>query len=202
MIEKKERIEVATFKKAKKGNYFSGDGYFYIELEDSFICVLADGLGSGKIAMASSAAVIDVVKKNAEDPLDTLLDKCNEAFSGNELRGCVIALLRVDYENESYSYVSFGNIGIITVTPDGKKKRNIPVHGYLSGIPLRNTEIHRGSLKPGTVFFMFSDGVNERQLTKEFYSHQSMSLTIEWYSLQQKLSMEDDTTLVAMKYTG
>lgn len=192
-------MEVATFDQAKKGNYYSGDSYFYIELEDFFICVLADGLGSGEVAKTSSEAVIEVVRQNLHEPLDTLLDKCNEVFFSNEKRGCVIGLLKVDYSKDRYSYISFGNIGIIVVPVEGKKRRNIPVSGYLSGVPL-NAKVHHGELKPGTVFFMFSDGVNERQLTNEFYSHRSMSLTIEWYSLQETLSMDDDTTLIAMKF--
>ncbi len=194
-------MEVATYNEAKKGNYYSGDSYFYVELEDFFICVLADGLGSGELAKASSETVINVVKENLTDSLDVLLNKCNEVFFGNELRGCVIGLLKVDYKRQTYSYVSFGNIGIIIVSHEGKKKRNIPVSGYLSGIPIK-TNVHSGELHPNTVFFMFSDGVNERQLTKEFYNHKSMPLTIEWYALQQKLSLEDDTSLIAMKYTG
>ncbi|MGP4074037.1 SpoIIE family protein phosphatase [Piscibacillus sp. B03] len=201
MIENFDRMEVATFNEAKKGNYYSGDSFYYIEFDDFFIAVLADGLGSGELAKASSEKVITVVRENASDSLDDLLRKCNEVFFNNELRGCVIGLLKVDYNKETYSYVSFGNIGIIIVDDQGQKKRNIPVSGYLSGIPIR-TKVHSGKLKPNTVFFMFSDGVNERQLTNEFYKHQSMSLTIEWYSIQQKLSLDDDTTLIAMKYNG
>ncbi|WP_054754801.1 SpoIIE family protein phosphatase [Piscibacillus salipiscarius] len=184
----------------QKGNYYSGDSYYYVEFDDFFIAVLADGLGSGELARKSSSAVINIVKENPHDSLDDLLTKCNEVFFNNELRGCVIGLLKVDYKQQTYSYVSFGNIGIIIVT-EGKKKRNIPVSGYLSGIPI-NSKVHSGELTHNAVFFMFSDGVNERQLTNEFYKHKSMSRTIEWYTLQQKLSMEDDTTLIAMRYKG
>ncbi len=192
-------MEVAVYQTAKHGNDCSGDSYFYIETDDGFICALADGLGSGELAKASSETVIQVVQKKIDEPLDSLIDLCNEALSGKNMRGCVLSILRIDYQHCRYSYASIGNIGVVVVNEDGSKKRNIPNPGYLSGIK-RDVNIHRGALEDGAVFFMFSDGVNERQLTKEFYSQKSMQSTINWFTLQQQKNSHDDTTLIAMKY--
>ncbi|GAA0452636.1 SpoIIE family protein phosphatase [Alkalibacillus silvisoli] len=199
MIEKKDRMEVATFQKPKKGNYHSGDSYFYMEMNDGFICALADGLGSGEIAKDSSDTVINVIRNHLDEPLDVLVEQANKSLFGHQLRGCVLGILRVDYKRQLYSYVSIGNISVIVVDCYGNKRRNIPVPGYLSGVK-KPVKVQDGKLEAGSVFFMFSDGVNERQLTKEFYSHDTMDLTIQWFRLQQKDYMDDDTTLIAMKY--
>ncbi|MDQ0352983.1 negative regulator of sigma-B (phosphoserine phosphatase) [Alkalibacillus filiformis] len=199
MIDKKDRMEIATFQKPKKGNYHSGDSYFYVETDDGFLCALADGLGSGEVAKNSADTVIDVIKNSYTKPLDELVHLANEALFGHHLRGCVLGILRVDYREQFYSYVSVGNISVIAVDHHGKKRRNIPVPGYLSGVK-KPVKVHYGELQNGSVFFMFSDGVNERKLTKEFYSHQTMDLTIQWFTLQQEQYMDDDTTLIAMKY--
>ncbi|GEL78780.1 SpoIIE family protein phosphatase [Tenuibacillus multivorans] len=201
MIDNHDHMEVSTFQKPKDGNDYSGDSYFYFESEDFFICALADGLGSGEVAKASSEVVIDVIKDHVYSPIDDLLSKCNQEFLGNDRRGSVLGILKIDYHKQSYSYVSLGNVGIIVMPTEGRKQRNIPVSGYLSGIPFQ-TKVQRGAITPGTVFFMFSDGVDERQLTKEFYNNQSMPLTIEWFALRQEVTLKDDTTLIAMKYTG
>ncbi len=193
-------MEIATYQKAKKGNYYSGDSFFYEELEDGFICALADGLGSGEIAMNSSEAAIEVIKNNKSAPLDDLVDLCNKAMAGTNIRGCVLGILRVDYVEQSYAYSSLGNISVIMVAKDGKKERNIPVPGYLSGVP-HKVKVHNGPLEEGSIFFMFSDGVDEHQLTKEFYNHRTMDLTVDWYKRQEN-KMNDDTTLIAMKYKG
>ncbi|MET3683963.1 negative regulator of sigma-B (phosphoserine phosphatase) [Alkalibacillus flavidus] len=201
MIEKQARMEVATFQKPKKGNYHSGDSYFYIETERGFICALADGLGSGEVAKESADVVIEVIKHHYNEPLESIVYKANQALFGQELRGCVLGLLYVDYENETFSYTLMGNISVIMVDPRGKKQRNIPVPGYLSGIKT-NVTVHTKSLEPGALFFMFSDGVKERQLTKEFYNQNTMDLTVEWFTMRQDEYMDDDTTLIAMKYKG
>nr|WP_289039085.1 SpoIIE family protein phosphatase [uncultured Allobacillus sp.] len=201
MIQQAGRVEIATYEKPKKGNYHSGDSYFYIETKDHFLVALSDGLGSGEVAKKSSQTVIDVIRENIHQPLDDLLGQCNAALFGNELRGCVLGILRLDFNKKEYSYVSVGNISIVMISAEGKKQRNIPIHGYLSGIP-RKTKVHYGELQKNTLFFMFSDGVSERQLTKEFYSFQSMQLTVDWFTEQQKEYMEDDTTLIAMKFLG
>ncbi|MDQ0159214.1 PP2C family serine/threonine-protein phosphatase [Alkalibacillus salilacus] len=201
MIEKRDRMEVATFQKPKKGNYHSGDSFFYYETEDGFFCALSDGLGSGEIAKKSADAVIEVIKHHYDEPLEQIIEKANTVLFGQELRGCVLGLLKIDYDENTFSYALVGNISVIMVNSDGKKQRNIPVPGYLSGVNAP-VNVHTKSLEPGAIFFMFSDGVNEQQLTKEFYSQNSMDLTVEWFNLQQDEYMEDDTTLIAMKYLG
>ena len=201
MIQQAERVEVATYEKPKKGNYHSGDSYFYIETEEHFLVALSDGLGSGEVAKESSQTVIDVIRRNVHRPLDDMLEQCNAALFGNELRGCVLGILRLDFKTRQFSYVSVGNISIVMISADGNKRRNIPIHGYLSGVP-RKTKVHYGDLEKDALFFMFSDGVSERQLTNEFYIFRSMETTVAWFTEQQKEYMDDDTTLIAMKFLG
>ncbi|WP_411954731.1 PP2C family serine/threonine-protein phosphatase [Alkalibacillus sp. S2W] len=201
MIEKRDRMEVATFQKPKKGNYHSGDSFFYHETEDGFFCALSDGLGSGEVAKESADAVIEVIKDHHDEPLEQIIEKANHVLFGQELRGCVLGLLKINYHENTFSYALVGNISVFMVNAEGKKQRNIPVPGYLSGVDAP-VHVHTKPLEPGALFFMFSDGVNEQQLTKEFYNQNSMDLTVEWFNLQQDDYMEDDTTLIAMKYLG
>ncbi len=201
MIQQTGRVEIATYEKPKKGNYHSGDSYFYIETDDYFLVALSDGLGSGEVAKQSSQAVIDTIRRNRHLPLDELMEISNQALFGNDLRGCVLGILRMDFQAEKFSYVSVGNIGIIMISSAGIKSRNIPIHGYLSGVPTK-AKVHHGELQKDALFFMFSDGVDERQLTKKFYSFPSMATTVDWFTQQQKDHMEDDTTLISMNYLG
>ncbi|MGM8216626.1 SpoIIE family protein phosphatase [Bacillaceae bacterium W0354] len=197
MIERKEKVEVATFQKAKHNNNCSGDSFYYIEQEHFFLCALADGLGSGVDAKKSSDAVIEVVKRNIHDSLDVILEKCNEALIGNSKRGAVVGLLRIDYKHHSYSYASIGNVGIIASSND-RYKRNLPVTGYLPSIR-RNFYVHEDTLLPQTTFLMFSDGINERGLKKKFNEWQSIKDTINYL---QQMTSNDDATMIAMKYIG
>lgn len=191
------KVAVSTYQVPKKGNYYCGDSYFYKETEDEFICALADGLGSGEHAKDSSKAVMEVIENNMNDTIDTLVKKCNDALSHK--RGAVLGLLRIHFKEQWYSFTSIGNIGIIIIPPNGKRKRNIPSAGYLSGFP-RSYKVSQENLMPGMLFFMFSDGVNDRTLSASTFVSKNLDHIMEDFKHQQQKPIDDDTTFIAMKY--
>lgn len=197
MIGDDSKVAVSAYQVPKKGNYYCGDSYFYKETENGFICALADGLGSGEFAKESSQAVVDVIENNMDDSIERLVEKCNNALSHK--RGAVLGLLRLDFEQEWYSFTSIGNIGIIVIPPNGKRKRNIPSAGYLSGYP-RSYKVSQEKLSSGMLFFMFSDGVNERTLSSNTFVSTNVDYIMENFKHQQHKPYDDDTTFIAMKY--
>nr|WP_242517955.1 PP2C family serine/threonine-protein phosphatase [Halobacillus sp. GSS1] len=188
---------MSIFQKAKKGNYYCGDSYFYKETDDAFLCALADGLGSGEMARESSKAVMEVIEEHPDLTLEALIKKCNEVLVGK--RGVVLGILRIDFDNRTYSYSSIGNIGVITVDPDGKRNRNIPLAGYLSGYP-RKLRISRGTVQKGMIFLMFSDGVNDRRLSSNLTHSKDVEQITQQYKELYGQSRDDDITLIAMAY--
>ncbi|WP_370458040.1 SpoIIE family protein phosphatase [Thalassobacillus sp. CUG 92003] len=196
MSESAPQINVSVYQKPKKGNYFCGDSYFYKETDTTFTCALADGLGSGQLAMESSQAVMDTIEQNPKLDLEPLIKKCNDALSGK--RGVVLGLLQVDLVNRTYSYSSIGNIGIIMVSDQGKKKRIIPLAGYLAGRP-RKFRVIRGEIESGMMFLLFSDGVDDRQLSSERVSMRDVDLVTRRYDEMNEINHNDDTTLIAMQ---
>ncbi|KGX90581.1 indirect negative regulator of sigma-B activity [Pontibacillus halophilus JSM 076056 = DSM 19796] len=192
------KMDISVFQKPKKGNYYCGDSFIYKESDDSFICALADGLGSGEYARESSQAIMDLIEEEEDLSIDALVRRSNEVLM--KKRGAVLGVLRIDFANESYSYTSIGNIGIIMVTPDGEKKRNIPSAGYLSGYP-RPYKVLHNVLIPGTKFFMFSDGVSERGLTKSLVSN-NLDHIVDTVKVKQEQDLHDDSTFIAIRYNG
>ncbi|MEC3882463.1 PP2C family serine/threonine-protein phosphatase [Halobacillus sp. HZG1] len=190
-------MDLSIFQKAKKGNYYCGDSYFYKETDDAFLCALADGLGSGEMARESSKAVMEVIEEHPDLTLEALIKKCNEVLVGK--RGVVLGILRIDFDNRTYSYSSIGNIGVITVDPDGKRNRNIPLAGYLSGYP-RKLRISRGTVQKGMIFLMFSDGVNDRRLSSNLTHSKNVEQITQQYKELYGQSRDDDITLIAMAY--
>ncbi|WP_226585463.1 SpoIIE family protein phosphatase [Halobacillus litoralis] len=191
------RVNLSVFQKAKKGNYYCGDSYFYRETEDAFLCALADGLGSGEMARESSQAVMDVIEENPVLSIEALVKKCNEVLVGK--RGVVLGILRIDFKNRTYSYSSIGNIGVITVDPDGKRNRNIPLAGYLAGYP-RSLRVSHGDIKEGMIFLMFSDGVSDRRLSSKLTQAKTVGQITEVYKGLYGQNRDDDTTLIAIEY--
>ncbi|RLL42148.1 indirect negative regulator of sigma-B activity [Oceanobacillus piezotolerans] len=193
-----DKVEVSVFHKAKHGNQCSGDSYFYSETEEEFVCALADGLGSGEVARESSNIVIDIIKNNEDATVEQLVKKANDQLLGK--RGVVIGIFKIDFKNLTYSFASIGNIGLMIVK-DGKKKRNIPNAGYLGGFK-RPFPVKTDKLGPKTNFYMFSDGVSDRELSNIQIAEEEIKKVIDTFAYTIEKDRKDDTTLIAMRYEG
>lgn len=200
MSTKERKVEVAVFQKAKKGNYYCGDSYFYIETEDEFVCALADGLGSGEFAKESSQVVIEIIKDNIHASIEQIIKSCNEKLTGK--RWVVLGILKLNFNLKRYSFTSLGNIGVITIMQDGRKKRNIPNSGYLAGYH-RKFKVENGNIDDKSMnFIMFSDGVTDNELGQRYFLNKNVNEIIANYEDNNGKLKDDDTTLIAMRYTG
>lgn len=193
------QVLVSVYQKSKNGNALCGDSYFYAETEGGFICALADGLGSGERAMESSQTVIDIIKANKGASIEVLVKKCNDALMG--MRGVVLGILKIDFPAQTYSFSSIGNIGMMTITKDKKKKRNIPSAGYLAGYK-RNLKVVSDKLQKGMKFILFSDGVEDRELSHCFFTEDDVDYITRSFADMTEQKRKDDTTLIAMHYRG
>ena len=197
-MNKNKSIQTSIFQKPKIGNYYCGDSYFYKETEDAFICALADGLGSGEHAKESSQAVMDIIEQNDDASVEQIIKLCNKGLVGK--RGVVLGVLKIDFQEKTYTFSSIGNIGLMTVTSDSNKKRNIPNSGYLGSYP-KELKVLRDKLTEDMIFFMFSDGVNSKDLSYNFFLGKNVFEITDLFSRYVEPNRHDDTTLIAMKYT-
>lgn len=198
MNDQERKVKVSTYQKAKKNNVHCGDSYFYTETKDAFLCVLVDGLGSGVEAQESADIVINIIKYNFNVSVENLVNKCNEQLLGK--RGVVLGILKLDFSKETYTFSSIGNIGIMSVN-GCKKRRNIPSFGYLSG-KRRSFKIEKEILQPEMKFFMFTDGVLDKELSEKYFFNSEVQEIIETYAKLSEEERDDDTTLIAISYHG
>ncbi|GGB55466.1 SpoIIE family protein phosphatase [Virgibacillus dakarensis] len=199
MSTKENRVEVAVYQRAKKGNFHCGDSYYYIETENEFVCAIADGLGSGEFAKESSQIVIDIIKNNIHATVEHIVKQCNEQLFRK--RGVVLGILKLTFLSGQYSFSSIGNIGVLTITRDGKRKRNIPNSGYLAGYH-RTFKVITDKLEPHMIFLMFSDGVTDADLSQKFILNRDVNDITNTYAHLHSESQNDDTTLIAIRYEG
>ncbi|MBM7571071.1 SpoIIE family protein phosphatase [Aquibacillus albus] len=193
-----KRIQVSVYQKAKQGNYCCGDSYYFQENDSEFVCALADGLGSGPYAKESSQAVMDIIEQNTHVSVNRLIQLCNKALVGK--RGVVLGVLKIDFLNKKYTFTSIGNIGVMTISSNLEKKRNIPNSGYLGGCQ-RPIKVQRDDLKEGMVFIMFSDGVRTSELSEKYFFGKDVHQITETFASTGGTKQSDDTTLIAMKYS-
>ncbi|MDX8046301.1 protein phosphatase 2C domain-containing protein [Gracilibacillus sp. S3-1-1] len=196
-MQRREHMKVSVFQKAKKGNYYCGDSYFYHESDGKYICALADGLGSGELARESSQIVMDVIREYRNESVKTIMKKSSEKLMGK--RGVVLGILRINFMTKQYTYSSIGNIGLMTINAQSTKKRNIPLAGYLSSYEKPFKEM-TGELEPDMIFIMFSDGVQAREVSNPYFHHREVEHITDTFAYLNQQPLEDDTTLIAMKY--
>lgn len=192
-----DAVNIATVQLTKAGNRCSGDALLLQETEEGYICALADGLGSGELAQQSAQAVIEVIQDNLTIQADELLAKCNVALE--KRRGVVLGILRLDYKNKEYHFLSMGNIGLIVHDPERKRRRYIPQPGYLAGYKRPHKE-EVARLEPGMNFLMFSDGVLEKELSQVFMREKNVDTVVRLYTDLYGKERADDTTLIALHY--
>ncbi|UII56224.1 SpoIIE family protein phosphatase [Cytobacillus spongiae] len=152
-----EKVEVLAHQTTKEGKHFCGDSFFFTTTKDYFICVLADGLGSGEYANISSSAVISVVKEHHDKDVNTLMNYCNEVLAYK--RGAAVLIFKVSFSQREFVYSCVGNIRFFLYSPSGKLTYPLPVKGYLSGRP-QSLHTQRFSYEENSKFIIFSDGLD------------------------------------------
>jgi phosphoserine phosphatase RsbX len=190
---KEDKIEVLASQSSKNGMPYCGDGYFFINTREYFLCVLADGLGSGKYAYDSSFAVTEEAKKFHDKGVETLMSICNNSLLNK--RGAAVSVLKLYYDTKEFVYSSVGNIRFFLYNPQSDKLvYPLPVTGYLSG---RQQKYHtqRFKYEPNAKFILHSDGLQlhgAKTLLKTYNSLEQNAHLI----LQKNTIHSDDTTFI------
>lgn len=152
-----DKVELFVYQEAKSGNLESGDTYYITKTDDFMLCAIADGLGNGPVAKESADIIPEILEQYKEETLDELLLRCNELMV--QKRGAAVALVKIDYINETISYSCIGNVKFYMYKrATDKMIYPLPVMGYLSGRKQRtNTQTY--ACEKNDLFMLHSDGV-------------------------------------------
>jgi len=190
------KIELAVYQQQKIGEIFCGDSYYYDSFDEQFICVIVDGLGSGREAAKASQMAIQTIKEHKELQTKQIVKIISQKMAGQ--RGVVLGILRLDFANQRYSFESIGNIGLL-ITCDQQKKRTLPNAGYLAGY-YPNLHVSKGVLDKSMNFILFSDGVRDEELANHVFYHHDVHSIIATFNQIHGQDRIDDTTLIAIHY--
>ena len=130
---KDNNVHVLAYQTSKKGKTLCGDSFFYTSTDDYFVCVLADGLGSGEYANEASVAVTEIIKENHAKSVEELMELSNDVLV--KKRGAAVCVFKINYASP------------------------LPVTGYLSGRP-QHYHTQRFTFENHAKFLVFSDGFN------------------------------------------
>lgn len=188
----KNEVEVFAHQRTKDGNEQCGDGYYYTCTDQYFICVLADGLGSGKNAHESSHAVISIVEQYHNEDVDTIMKRCNEVLA--QKRGAAVAIFKAYFLRKEFVYSCVGNIRFFLYSSSGKLTYPLPVTGYLSGRP-QTFRTQRYPYEHNSKFLIFSDGFHFQGLKLMLSAVKPLQIIAEEIK-RKPLATSDDATFI------
>ncbi|MBL8740096.1 MAG: SpoIIE family protein phosphatase [Myxococcales bacterium] len=154
-------LELGIWARPKVGERVNGDDGAFLRKHGAVLMLVADGLGHGSEARASSASVAAIVRKETERPLDALLLSADTALRGQ--RGAAVTLTRVDESAAVVECAAVGNVSCALETRGGSSKFGaeswtVGVHSALR----RKVRLQRKSLPPKSAVLLYSDGVSSR----------------------------------------
>lgn len=190
------KIDIYAYQSAKKGEDCNGDVYFVKETDEYFLCAVADGLGSGRDANASSEAAISVIKDHHDEDVKSLMERANDAL--HLKRGAVLAIFKIYYKEQELEYSCVGNIRFMLRTEAGKVTYPMPTMGFLSGRPQQVT-VQRFPFEKGTSFLIHSDGLEIYSIKKYLWDVRSIRDT--YQSIKEMIqNPKDDITFLIGKF--
>ncbi|GIN22153.1 PP2C family serine/threonine-protein phosphatase [Siminovitchia fordii] len=187
-----ECLEAYAFQRAKEGKAFCGDSFYMTANNGYFLCVLADGLGSGEYAHESSQAVTSIVQSNPEEDVQTLMNFSNKVLLSK--RGAATAIFKVDFREKTFEYSCVGNIRFYLYTPSGKMVYPMPVSGYLSGRP-QKFRTQKFPYEPQSTFLIHSDGFVRTDTKPLTDNYQTVSSIANQLRVKQ-INKNDDVTFI------
>ncbi|MED4400580.1 PP2C family serine/threonine-protein phosphatase [Metabacillus fastidiosus] len=191
--EENRHVQALAYQIQKEGNWCNGDSFFIKATKDYFICVVADGLGSGEHANHSSSAICDVVEEYHDREVDELIDCCNNVLK--DKRGATVAILKVDFSLRKFTYSAVGNIRFVLYSPSGLYIYPLPILGYLSGKPQKyRTETF--SYEENSTFIIHTDGLNLPEVKGLLRGYQNLEDMKNYLEMYTKIRSDDLTYVV------
>lgn len=190
--ESNEHMQALVYQLPKEGKAVCGDSFYFHATDETMVCALADGLGSGAMAQESSAVISEVVEEHGHEEVASLMERCNQELKHK--RGATVAILKADFRTRTIAYSSVGNIRFILYAPSDKYIHPLPVTGYMSGKP-QTYKTFTYTYEKGSRFIMYSDGLEVpalRSYLKQHHTPGDMSNQLESYTLMGK----DDLTYI------
>jgi len=142
------------------GELQSGDrGLVLLDAERALVAAV-DGLGHGREAARAAASVVDTLTAFADEPLDSLTERCHEEL--RDRRGAVLSLARFCASDDTVTWLGVGNVEGRLLRSAGSGRISveslIPARG-IAGDRMAELEDATLPVRRGDVVVLATDGI-------------------------------------------
>lgn len=192
-----EEIEYGIASTPKTGEIVNGDTYVIKEYNgDTTLLAIIDGEGHGSLAHEASLIVKDIIEQNYKLPLDQIILSCDKAILGDELRGCVLGLCRIN--PTTIEYLGLGDTEIMVITDAKIDLYSQPGELGKKSIGLPTLRVQTFNCPRVVTVIMNSDGIINHFLARDI-PHEYSSQQIADFILKDYNRGSDDATVLTAK---
>jgi len=184
------KIEYGISSKPKINESVNGDAYFIGNDNNTFLGVIADGLGHGMSANKASKAAVNYIADNISKSVVDLIYGCNKILKGTT--GAALGIVKM---NLSENKVEVAGVGDINFKAKSKGDFNPATISGTVGYNLRKVESYSYPLNKGDVICMFSDGISSDFELKEYLDMKAQE-SAEFISTLHRKELDDSTVMV------
>jgi len=106
-----------------EGQTVCGDLHLVRSFEQGVLVAVVDGVGHGEQARAAARAAVEILERNANQPVTALVKSCHEALM--ETRGVVMTVASLQWPENTMTWLGVGNV-------EGRLLRHRPGFGLSS----------------------------------------------------------------------
>jgi len=116
-------VDWAVAARPLEGQAVCGDLHLVRSFDQGVLVAVVDGVGHGEQARAAARAAVEILERNADQPVTVLVKLCHEALM--ETRGVVMTVASLQWPENTMSWLGVGNV-------EGRLLRNRPGFGLCS----------------------------------------------------------------------
>ncbi len=142
------------------GQVVSGDQYLITPSPGGVLVAVLDGLGHGQEAARAGEVAVSILKKNASQPLTSLITICHTALL--KTRGVVMSLASFDLDHRTMSWLGVGNVeGLLLRSKEGlpQAHEDLLLRGGVVGYQIPSLRQAVLPVREGDLLVFATDGI-------------------------------------------
>jgi anti-sigma regulatory factor (Ser/Thr protein kinase)/serine/threonine protein phosphatase PrpC len=160
-----EPFETAVAGEPYPGELISGDDAVCLRSESGFLAAVCDGLGHGPEAREASKRAVESIARNRDLDLREIVLTVHSEISGS--RGCALSIARFHKQTATLQCLSAGDVrSHLYYIRDTHFFTSTPLVIGEAALSPRRLRIEEATIAPGSVFAMFTDGLETKATLK------------------------------------